>query len=575
MSDYRRRDWNGPYESEDRGEEDVGEHLYEARPFIRPLGDDTPLYKRQEDEAWADPPLYSRFTPNEPEPPLVPVGEDYSKRNWYSEDAFEQPRTVGSGYDQEPAAYYSRPESSEDQFAVSREEMTFAPPPKFGKPGFSWDLPEEEQAAPARQSNVYSPRQASWAETARMQTSSLYGTQYQVEPNYEAAPKKRRGKRRGKGIFIGVLVLALLGGGAYLGRDWVMQQIARLTGSQQVAADALPQDAKPESPMKGYDPAPASKLSPKAEKGISAVSGAMTLEHVAVTTNNVVERVPLADGTFDYYLFAAADGRLLGYYEGLGVQDFIVQPGDTFYVRQPPYLLSNQGKALVKSVVYQQAAGKDALLWPLENGWAMLSDRAQTKFNFINKEGALLSKLWFCRAVPFYGEYTLAYVDTGNMAKPQERYALYALGKDGAMNLWRHAPDTTDLVDAACGLALMQSGDLVRISDQSVLCTADSVAAYLDSEAVVARDRSTGKLGLFVKGEQHYDFAYDQMAPVASELHWQESGTGAFVKYAVSQAQYPQPLSHYFALTKEGGQEYVALSTRSCCPVLLDGPIPQ
>ena len=91
----------------------------------------------------------------------------------------------------------------------------------------------------------------------------------------------------------------------------------------------------------------------------------------------------------------------------------------------------------------------------------------------------------------------------------------------------------------------------------------------------MVRDAESGKYGLFVKGEQHYDFIYDSIRPVESDIQWAEktiSGQGgSFTVHAVTGAAYPQPLSHSFVLERDGQSEYVALSTQSCYPIRLEG----
>ena len=93
--------------------------------------------------------------------------------------------------------------------------------------------------------------------------------------------------------------------------------------------------------------------------------------------------------------------------------------------------------------------------------------------------------------------------------------------------------------------------------------------------ALVVKDAQTGKYGLFVAGEQHYDFIYDSIRPVECDIEWAEkviSGPGGtFTVHAVTGATYPQPLSHSFVLERDGQFEYVALSTQSCYPIRLEG----
>ena len=91
----------------------------------------------------------------------------------------------------------------------------------------------------------------------------------------------------------------------------------------------------------------------------------------------------------------------------------------------------------------------------------------------------------------------------------------------------------------------------------------------------MVKDAQTGKYGLFVAGEQHYDFIYDSIRPVECDIEWAEKAIsgpgGTFTVHAVTGAAYPQPLSHSFVLERDGQSEYVALSTQSCYPIRLEG----
>jgi len=210
------------------------------------------------------------------------------------------------------------------------------------------------------------------------------------------------------------------------------------------------------------------------------------------------------------------------------------------------------------------------VLGPIINGWATLTNAQGTSSNLIDADGNLFSQLWFCRVFPFTADRTLAYVDTGNTTDPGERYTLYELTRDGDMKLWKHSADTSEVLTCTAGIALMNTGDLIRLgSDHTPLCTANDVAIYADCTAVVARDIQTGKYGLFVNGEQRYDFAYDSIAPVASDIQWSTSDSGLYQLHTVTGRAYPLPLAYYFALKKGDTQEMVALSAGSAYPLLL------
>ena len=127
-----------------------------------------------------------------------------------------------------------------------------------------------------------------------------------------------------------------------------------------------------------------------------------------------------------------------------------------------------------------------------------------------------------------------------------------------------------------CGMAYMSDGSLYQLPDtSSPILNSPEIIAYLDCDAMVVRDAESGKYGLFVHGEQHYDFAYDSIHPLESDIEWAEktlgSGGNVMTLKAVSGASYPQPLSHSFVLERDGASEYVALSTTTSYPIRMDG----
>jgi hypothetical protein len=125
-------------------------------------------------------------------------------------------------------------------------------------------------------------------------------------------------------------------------------------------------------------------------------------------------------------------------------------------------------------------------------------------------------------------------------------------------------------------MAYMSNGDLYHLPDTAApVASSPEVTVYADCDAVVVRDGLSGKYALFVHGEQHYEFVYDSIHPLESDINWAEkklaSGGAVMTVKAVSGASYPQPLSYSFVLEREGQLEYVALSTTSSYPILLDG----
>lgn len=504
--------------------------------------------------------FYSNTLPNDvPEdPPPILVPEESETSSFIQNQSFDP-------------GYYQRPTQENTASQEEMDEPAFAPPPvlDFSQHHTLKSEPEPQKEEAHFAANIYRPRDVLRPESVSTSAEQNKTQQaYHVQKPSESPHKRRRKKRLIKRIVILSCILTMLGVGAYLGREWLSLQITSLTG-RSLPLTAVHNPSEPTTaPIKGFDPAPAIKISEKAQMGIAAVSGTMAMETIAITGGNIATRTPVEEGLFDYYLFAASDGRLTGYYEALPEDGFAVQPGDSFYVAQPPWLVNNQGKALIPSSRYAHAAGENAKLGPLIGGWSIIEDEEGNEYNYINAEGKLLSTLWFSKAFPFTGNHTLAYVDSGNLAATQGRYTLYVLSNSGDMTKWMQTADMNDVVGCACDYALLNTGDLVTLSDLSVVCLADEVIAYLDCEALAVRERETGKYGLLVDGEQHYAFIYDSILPVACEIRWKQVGNAHFMQNSVTGMQYPQPLSHYFTLQREDAREMVALSTSSVYPIL-------
>jgi hypothetical protein len=481
--------------------------------------------------------------------------------------AYARPEETQSG--PAPLNPYARPASAPEETAGEASER-FAPPLRYVLPNDEYltPIPIETPAEPP-QPNIYRRRDP-FAETPGDEAAQPRGAHaYHVETDGPSAAlgKKRHTLRR---WLIALCILAVLAAAAYVERDWLMKQVDRLLGTEmsQTAGQAAGNASRQ---VTGYDPAPVLQASDRAKKGIAAVSGDVELQSYAVTNRNVVGRVALGNGLYDYYLFASADGKLLGYYDALPEDGFLVCPDDVFYVAMPPYLIDENGRALIDTTRYLKSVGDDPVLGPMIGGWALISNRDHTTFNYINAEGAALSTLWFSKAYPFTADSTVAYVDTGNVTNPGERYALYELTKSGGATMWRHTADMSAVLGCACGIVQMDDGEMILLDGhQTVLCTTDDVSVYADCGAIVARDPETGKYGLFVNGDPFYDFAYDSIAPVeTAEISWREEQNGFYRLYTVEGMAYPLPLSHYFRLEKGGEEELVALSTGSVYPLLL------
>jgi len=473
------------------------------------------------------------------------------------------------------SAYYSREGAAQEEMA----EPAFAAPVHLSYQGYEEEpWPQEDvQDDSATGSNVYRPRKATWADAERREVLSQSDLGYQVHQDDHPARKRKKKKRRHtvRNLLLALLILAALAAAAFVLYQPVMEwlkkeEILPVPTEEPFVPVVTPQ------PIRAYEAAPAAEMAPSARKAIRQLSGSLPIEDFIVTDSNIVTRSRRADGTYDFYLYAAPQGRLLAYFEGLGPQDMMVQEGGSFYVAQEPYLVSSSGSALIRTASLEASLDEEVFLHPMQHGWAVVESKEDGSANYISPSGQLISTLWFSRTFPFTGDYTLAYVDTGSTADADQRYLLYVLGTDGTMSRWLSTAHTEDVVAAVCGMAYMRSGDLYRLPDTSAaLLNTRKVDAYLDCDALVVQDPRTGKYGLLVHGEQHYDFAYDSIRPVESDIVWAEKtlgGNGASLTvHAVSGAVYPQPLSHSFVLEKEGQREYVALSTASSCPIRLDG----
>lgn len=556
------------------------QHLYTARAARpQPLYDEQPpaqqqmTYTPNEEQ-----PSYARFTPN----------EAAAKQNWEGYTPNEERRQAYASNEEryqgytpnEPpapakpvnyAAYYSR-ESNEEQAAA---EPAFAPPPKMEQyaPLEEWpeEEPQEEWAG-----NVYRPREVSWTDESREEVLAQSELGYQVQDDLPRHKRKKRKKRRRvfRALLVLVLILALLAAALWLFRDQLME----MTGMDLPVIAATEEPYAPVAtpqPIQAYDEANAVEIGDAARTAISRISGALEMETYIVTDSHIVTRNQRSNGSYDFYVFTAAEGRLLCYFEGLGALDLIPQENGTFYVAQEPYLVSQNGSALIRLSALEESLGDSLRLHPMYRGWAVVENETDGSANYINQTGQLISTLWFSRTFPMTGEHTLAYVDTGATAGEQ-RYLLYVVGEDGTTSRWLSGADMSDAVASACGMAYLDNGLLYRLPDTSApVCQTPEVHVYLDCDAVVVKDAVSGKYGLFVHGERHYDYLYNEIRPVESELNWTEqtlSGKGgSLTVHAVSGAEYPQPLSHSFVLTRDGVNEYVALSTQSSCPVRVDG----
>ena len=468
-------------------------------------------------------------------------------------------------------AYYSREGAEQDP----QTQPAFAPPPSMQR--YMTDAQLQDSAAQEDEygysaSNVYRPRQVTWAEEERPETLDESRMGYQVAEDH--APARRKKRHPARTLLSILLILVLLGGAAWMLRDTLAQMLGLDDLNAQPSDEPLTAMVTP-VPVKPYEAAPAAVMGDNARRNIAQLSGTLEMENYLVTDQHIVTRNRRANGTYDFYLFTS-EGRLLCYFEGLGALDMMPQDFGGFYVNQEPWLVAANGSALVRTVSVEAAIGESVFLHPMYHGWAVVESETDGQANYVNADGQLLSTLWFSRTFPFTDSYTLAYVDTGSTASTEQRYLLYMLDENGGMTRWLAAADMDDVVACVGGIAYMSDGAFYRLPDTSAPAgTTPEMTAYVDCDAMVIKDPASGKYGLFVNGEQLYDFAYDSIKPLKSDLVWAECNTGSasarLAIKAVSGASEAHPLSCSFELEKNGKSEYVALSVTTSCPIRVDG----
>ena len=528
-------------------------------PFRRPSANDSHYTPNEEEPAPLSGMDASPYTPNE-------ESAQMDAENWsgYTPNQEEFADTLADTPSQAPVSPYARPSGEETAF----DGPAFAPAPKMDLYAYAPAMRAEEPEAPSDSGpgNVYRPREVTWADTQRREVLDASG--YQVRDDAEPAVRKRRKKRLLKR---GVIVAAAVVLATAL---WLLRKpILGLFGGGQSAPASVTADsaASPAEAVKAYTAARETELTQTARNAISQLSGSLPMDVCIVTGDNVVTRSQRADGLYDYYLFSN-QGRLLCYFEGLTAQDMILQADGMFYVNQSPWLVGSDGSALIRTANLESQLGAALRLHPMQYGWAAVENLADGTRNFLNRDGQLISSLWFSRLFPFTGAYTVGYVDTGSTADADQRYLLYVLGQDGQTLRWKSAAHTDDVVASACGMAYVNDGSLYCLPDvQTPVATSDQADAYPDCGALVVRDPESGKYGLFVAGAQHYGYDYDAIRPMDSDLIWNQVSLGGFTIHTVQAGQYPMPLSYSFLLEKDGKVEYVALSAQQDYPILLEG----
>lgn len=543
----------------------INRPLYENQPAAAPSGTEEPQTRQsvqaQRTVAYGE----GRYTPNEPEPmvPQMPVSQPAEQPLLAEPEGEQAPSVDRAALTANLSAYYRRAANIPKQ----EEEDPFAPLEWQPQPPRVQAIIPESQDEPAAPMNVYRPLEASWAQE---ETQQLTHDGYQVLDEEHHIPRKRRRQKRIiRRVIIAVVLTLAVAGALFL--YWHSQQPTPVSASETLAPTPTPQ------PVRGYDETAASPIAENASRAISEISGNVSMSPRAVTEDNILTSSQRQDGLYDFYLFTAGDGRLLAYFDGLSAHGMRPMEGG-FHVQMPPYLVTPEGKAMLALEGLEGSIGHSLTAGAMRGGWARLTAE-DGESNFINPEGQLLSRLWFCRSFPFSGSWTVGYVDTG-IADSAARYTLYAVCSEGEGRTvkWQDAADTQGVVASANGMAYLQNGEIHLLSGVEAaaapLYTTDEAAFYIDCAATVLRDPQSGKYALYVQGQQHYDFVYDSIQPVESDILWHgdvfTGAAGQATVLYVAQRDYPMPRSHYFALTRDGATEYVTLSAVSAYPVIPD-----
>lgn len=605
MTNYENQNNSQPTERRRSRRSERSQQLFETRTFpselpvqeyyqppVRETASEQPF---QEPQRAAGPFSYAAYTSNEP--------------RTYTDETFQQSRRIrrranyeqttdasaqneppvedvqfsfvtSSQPDSENWAAYRRPGLDAERSPEEPSEDTFAyaPPVKLPFAGYALsesdreELPvQEETVTEYGTANVYRPRVMDYSSGLEEDREDYVPDEgYQVQEEKHPIKKKKKG-----GMLIVLTVLAFAVAAAFLFLPKQLSDIAaKLTGTSGETADPVAVAPTP-PPVRSYDAATPVQISSVTGSAISQISGTTEMEPHAVRETSLLTRNDRGDGQYDFYLFSAKDGRLLAYFEKLGLNDAVPLAEGGYFVRQSPYLIAEDGSAMIPVHTISQQVEGEWTLHPMMNGWAQITQVSTGKKNLINGESRMLNRFWMEKLWPMTGDATLGYVDTGNAADTEGRYSLYVLRKDGECLKWRSEGTMDSVVTSACGAAYMTDGSLYLLGDtENPLITTDEVNVYVDCQAMVIKDPTTGKYGLYVQGKQHYDFLFDEIRPVESELNWHSenfSGPGGTMTLSyVTDAEYPQPLTHYFLLRNGENEEYVALSTLSGCPVTLE-----
>ena len=495
--------------------------------------------------------------------------EDDKKVRYVTERPVRTPRVKNATHGQAPehteGDAFSYSQNLDPRGDTAGYGNPYPPKPQYGADRSSF-ISEEANERRRRQSRFEYPLQSQTPPPP----PAAYDDGYQV---HSEQPPDRGDGRRGNGFLkfiIVLLVLALIGGGAYVFRYDILDLIGNVFGEEAVARfmpTPTPTEPAPEVPA--FVPSATLAQKSQAVKEIGAVTGGLDLNTSAVTEQNIVMANENQNGTFDYYLFDYDTGRLLGYYDG--ITSFIPCGKNVFYIDMAPYLVTSRGFPLADMESLVRSAGGDVTISPMINSWAIVQNTDGTMLNYVGEDGKLISSLWYAKAFPFTAETTLAYVDTGNISGTDNRYALYLLYRDGTAKRIHYVPDTDGYLESVCGMAFTLGGEM-HTQDEALtlLMATDSVTAYVNCGALVVRDLATGLYGLFVDGVQQYPFDFDSIEPMASTLQWDETQTGYITLRTVTGMAYPLPRSYNFVLRKGDSEQTVTIAAASAYPIILN-----
>lgn len=329
--------------------------------------------------------------------------------------------------------------------------------------------------------------------------------------------------------------------------------------------------------ISAYRDMPEAVLNTNAQAAILSLAPGLQFDQMQINSQNVLVGQMTEQSLYDYYLFSADKGRLIAYFENIPKDGAFFQENGDLYVRQPPFVMTPEGKAVIRSKLLEDGFGEHAVLHPFYHGWAAVEDSDRGEWNFLNASGDRYNNMEYARVFPFSGQYTVAYLDTGNVGN--DRYLVFILDSSGVVSRWKTADTVDDIVVSLNNMAYTQNGELYNLVDFSTpMLSSSSVTFYPNFDAMVVQDASTSKYSLYIHGKLYYDCEYFSIQPMPSDLPWKTigwSGNGNRVLVcALDTCMTNPPSACSFALQGEKETEYVSLSLTSRDPLLYQGELP-